>query len=54
MKKYEYRFVVTPTRIGLNFEKKCKQCENEWNKLGQKGWKFCSFTNGAVVFMREI
>lgn len=54
MKKFEYKFVVTKTKLGFDFEKKCKDLENEWNELGQQGWKFCSLGQGVAIFMREV
>ena len=54
MKKYEYKFVRFPAQIGFDFEKKMKALEEQWNALGQEGWKFCKDGNDCVVFMREI
>ena len=54
MKKYEYKFVRFPSPIGFDFEKKMKTLEEQWNALGQEGWKFCKDGNDCVVFMREI
>jgi hypothetical protein len=54
MKKYEYKFLVSKTKLGFDFEKKCASLEKEWNELGQQGWKFCSWGNGVAIFMREI
>ncbi|MBF8982505.1 DUF4177 domain-containing protein [Lutibacter sp. B2] len=54
MKKIEYKIVVIKTKLGFNLEKKSKEFENELNELGQQGWRFCSWVNGGVLFMREI
>ena len=54
MKKYEYKFIMQKATVGLNFEKKVKDAEEEWNELGLQGWKFCKEGNGCMVFMREI
>ncbi len=54
MKKYEYKFAKTKAKIGFDYEKKIKELEHEWNELGQHGWKFCSWGDGVVIFIREI
>lgn len=53
MKKYEYKFIKIKTKLGLNYDKKLAETENEWNQLGLQGWKFCTWVNGAVVFIKE-
>lgn len=53
MKKYEYKFIKIKTKLGLNYDKKLAETENEWNQLGLQGWKFCTLVNGAVVFIKE-
>lgn len=54
MKKYEYKFFTQKSAIGFDFDKKVKNIEEEWNKLGSQGWKFCKEGFGCIVFMREI
>ena len=54
MKKYEYKFAQFKVPLGLDWNKKVKQLEEEWNKLGQEGWQFCMQGEGVLVFMREI
>ena len=54
MKKYEYKFAQFKVSLGLDWNKKVKQLEEEWNKLGQEGWQFCMQGEGVLVFMREI
>lgn len=53
MKKYEYKFIAQRIVIGLDYEKKMKNAEAEWNELGRQGWKFCWEGNGCIVFIRE-
>ena len=54
MKKYEYKFAPFKVPLGLDWNKKIKQLEAEWNGLGQEGWQFCMQGDGVLVFMREI
>lgn len=54
MKRYEYKFVRSKAKLGLDYDKKCAQAESEWNELGQQGWKFLAFGDGAAIFMKEI
>ena len=54
MKKYEYKLVHFSTQFGFDFEKKMKTMEQQWNELGQQGWKYCTDGNDCTVFMREI
>lgn len=54
MKKYEYKFVQFPKHFGLDYEKKIREIEVEWNKLGTEGWKFCKEGNGVIIFIKEI
>lgn len=53
MKKYEYRFVRTKARLGLDYDKKVSEAETQWNELGREGWRFCTWVDGAAVFVRE-
>lgn len=53
MKQYEYKFIRSKTKIGFDFDKKIAETEIEWNALGAEGWKFCTWANDAVVFVRE-
>ena len=54
MKKYEYKFAQFKVPLGLDWNKKVKQLEDEWNALGREGWQFCMQGDGVLVFMREI
>ena len=54
MKKYEYKFAQFTVPPGLDWNKKVKQLEDEWNALGREGWQFCMQGDGVLVFMREI
>ena len=54
MKKYEYKFVRQEAKLGFAQLKKIDDAENEWNELGQQGWKFCKEGDGVIIFMREI
>ena len=42
MKTYEYKFVETKTKLGLDFSKKVSDMERQWNEWGLEGWKFCT------------
>lgn len=53
MKRYEYKFMKAKLKIGLNYEKKVDEMEAEWNKLGAEGWRFCTWANDVMVFIRE-
>ena len=54
MKKYEYKMVEIKTKLGLDWQKKIREAEAQWNELGREGWQFCMHGNGVLVFMREI
>ena len=54
LKKYEYKFVEVKGKIGLDFSKKVSDAEKQWNELGMEGWKFCTWGNGVMIFMREV
>jgi len=54
VKKYEYKFVNEKMKLGFDFNKKIEEAEQDWNKLGEQGWKFCSEGNGTIIFIREI
>lgn len=54
MKKYEYKFIKAELKLGFDYSKKIAETEAESNELGKQGWRFCSFGDGAVIFMREI
>ena len=54
MKKYEYKMVEIKTKLGLDWQKKIREAEEQWNELGQEGWQFCMHGDGVIVFMREI
>lgn len=54
VKKYEYKFVRLPVKIGWDYEQKIREMEEEWNRLGEEGWKFCKEGNGVVIFIREV
>lgn len=54
MKKYEYKMVESKGKIGLDFSKKVSDSEKRWNELGMEGWKFCTWGNGVVIFIREV
>lgn len=54
MKKFEYKFAEIKTPLGLDWGKKIREMERQWNQLGQEGWQFCMSENGVLVFMREI
>ena len=54
MKKYEYKFIEVKGKIGLNFSKKVSDTEKQWNELGMEGWKFCTWGNDVVIFIREV
>lgn len=54
MKKYAYKFVKVKSKIGFDFDKKVSEVENEWNELGVQGWKFCTWANDVMIFMREV
>ncbi len=54
MKTYEYKFVETKTKLGLDFSKKVSDMERQWNEWGLEGWKFCTWGNGVIIFMREL
>jgi hypothetical protein len=53
MKQYEYKFIRSKMKISFDYDKKITETEAEWNKLGAEGWKFCSWANEAVIFIRE-
>ena len=53
MKQYEYKFIRSKMKLGFDYDKKITETEAEWNKLGAEGWKFCSWANEAVIFIRE-
>lgn len=52
--QYAYKFVSFPVKLGFDYAKKVHALEQQWNELGQQGWKFCTQGNGFIVFMREI
>lgn len=54
MKKYEYKFVRKEIKFGFDANKKIEEAENEWNELGNQGWKFCKEGDGVMIFIREI
>ena len=54
MKKYEYKMINGKTKLGFDYDKKVAEMEAEWNQLGLAGWKFCTWANDAMVFVREI
>ena len=54
MKQYEYKFAQFKVPLRLDWSKKIRKLEEEWNKLGQEGWQFCMQGDGVLVFMREI
>lgn len=54
MQGYEYKFVKAEFKWGLDYGKSLVEIQEEWNKLGKQGWRFCAFEDGIVVFMREI
>ena len=53
MKKYEYKIIEIKGKMGLDFSKKVEEMEKQWNELGMEGWKFCTWGNGVVIFVRE-
>ena len=53
MKRYEYKFVKSKLKVGFDYDKKVADMEAEWNELGSQGWKFCTWANDVMVFMRE-
>ncbi len=53
MKKYEYKFIKSEVKLGLDFNKKIRDEETEWNRLGAEGWRFCKEGNGVLIFIRE-
>ncbi len=54
MKKYEYKVVRFSTRLGFDFDKKCKDLERIWNELGRQGWRFRARGHRVFIFEREI
>lgn len=52
-KQYEYKFVKSKLKVGFDYDKKVADMEAEWNELGSQGWKFCTWANDVMVFMRE-
>lgn len=54
MKKYEYKFVKTKFKTGFDYDRKVSEMEKEWNDLGSEGWKFCTWANDVMVFIKEI
>lgn len=41
-------------QIGFDFDKKIKAVENQWNELGQEGWKYLKDGCDCTVFIREV
>lgn len=54
MKKYAYKIKRSRMKLGFDFDKKIAETENEWNQLGQQGWRFYTWGNDAVIFIKEI
>lgn len=54
MKEYEYKFLKTDIKWGVDYGKNLTEIQAEWNKLGKQGWKFCAFEDEVVIFIREI
>ncbi len=54
MKKYEYKFVKAEMKLGLDYSKKIKAAEAEWNQLGAEGWQFCKEGNGVLIFYAGV
>ena len=54
LEKYEYKFIESKGKIGLDFSKKVSDAEKQWNELGMGGWKFCTWGNGVMIFIREV
>ena len=54
VKRYEYKAVLVNSRFGIDYEKKVDAMVDEWNELGRQGWKFLTWANGAMLFMREV
>lgn len=54
MQKYEYKVVKSKVKIGFDYENKLLEMEKEWNELGKEGWKFCTWANDAIIFIREL
>ncbi len=54
MEKYEYKFVYEKMRLAFDLDKKIDEVEQEWNELGQQGWRYCKECNGVIIFIRKI
>jgi hypothetical protein len=51
--EYEYKIVPVQNEVGFDFNKKCARLEEQMNRLGKEGWRFCAFGNGVMVYLRE-
>lgn len=51
--EYEYKVVPVQNEVGFDFNKKCARLEEQMNRLGKEGWRFCAFGNGVMVYLRE-
>lgn len=45
--EYEYKVVPVQNEVGFDFNKKCARLEEQMNRLGKEGWRFCAFGNGS-------
>ena len=41
--EYEYKVVPVQNEVGFDFNKKCARLEEQMNRLGKEGWRFCTF-----------
>lgn len=51
--EYEYKVVPVQNEVRFDFNKKCARLEEQMNRLGKEGWRFCAFGNGVMVYLRE-
>ena len=54
MKKFEYKFADIKTPPGLDWGKRLREMERQWNPPGQEGRQFCMSGNGVPAVPREI
>lgn len=54
MIQYEYYFWYQKNvKFGISKEAESRAIEEEWNRLGKDGWKYCCTAWNATIFIRE-
>jgi len=51
--EYEYKVVPVQNEVGFDFNKKCARLEEQMNRLGKEGWRFCLRQRGHGLSSRK-